>query len=185
MIEIPDGDYLSGDAKKSVHVNKFSIDMHEVTNAQFQAVNKDFKIPDKKEKHPVAEVSYFDAEAYCKAVGKRLPTFNEWEKAARGADGRTYPWGNKFDTAKANTIESELNSSTPVGKYPAGKSPYGAMDMAGNVYEWVDAWDGNEKKYRIALGGSYFDDSEKAKTWVTLRSIPDDIHEYVGFRCAK
>lgn len=185
MIEIPEGDYKSGPSKKTVKVQKFSIDTNEVTNAQYKEVVKEFEIPAGKEKHPVAEISYFDAEAYCKAVGKRLPTFNEWEKAARGTDGRNYPWGDNFEKGRANTLEAGKNGSDPVGSYPKGKSAYGVMDMAGNLWEWVDAWDSAEKKYRLSMGGSYFDDEGMAKVYAVLKSIPDDQHEYVGFRCAK
>lgn len=185
MVDIPEGDYKSGPSKKTVKVNKFSIDINEVTNAEYKEVVKDFAIPAGKEKHPIAEISYFDAEAYCKAVGKRLPTLNEWEKAARGTDGRDYPWGNKFDPANANTLDSEKNGSTPVGSFAKGKSPYGIMDMAGNLWEWVDAWESSDKKYRLSMGGSYFDDSDMAKVYSELKAIPDDQHEYVGFRCAK
>lgn len=185
MVDVPEGDYKSGPGKKVVNVKKFSIDTYEVTNAQYKEINKGFEIPAGKEKHPVAEISWFDAEAYCKAVGKRLPTFSEWEKAARGTDGREFPWGNKFDPAKANTLDSEKNGSVAVGSLSKGVSPYGAMDMAGNLWEWIDAWDAGEKKYRLSMGGSYFDDADKAKVYSFLKSIPDDQHEYVGFRCAK
>ncbi|MBI5636669.1 MAG: SUMF1/EgtB/PvdO family nonheme iron enzyme [Nitrospinae bacterium] len=185
MVEIPAGDYKSGPSKKTVKVEKFSIDTNEVTNAQYKEFRKEFEIPAGKEKHPVAEISYFDAEAYCKAVGKRLPTRNEWEKAARGTDDREYPWGSKFEKGKANTLESEKNGTTPVGSYPKGASQYGVMDMAGNLWEWVDAWDSGEKKYRIAMGGSYFEDGDMSKVYTELKSIPDDQHEYMGFRCAK
>jgi len=185
MIEIPEGSFQAGPEKKSVDVKKFSIDKFEVTSEQYKSFKKELAIPAGKEKLPVSEVSYFDAEAYCKSLGKRLPTLFEWEKAARGTDGRDYPWGNKFDAGKANTIESDKNSSVPVGSYEKGKSPYGVMDMAGNVWEWVDAWDSTDKRYRLSLGGSYFDDAEHARVYEALKSIPDDMHEYVGFRCAK
>lgn len=185
MVDIPEGDYKSGPSKKTVKVNKFSIDVNEVTNEQYKEVVKDFAIPAGKEKHPIAEISYFEAEAYCKAVGKRLPTLNEWEKAARGTDGREYPWGNKFDPAKANTLDAGKNGTTPVGSYSNGQSPYGVMDMAGSLWEWVDAWDSADKKYRLSMGGSYFDDADMAKVYSELKAIPDDQHEYVGFRCAK
>ncbi len=187
MVDVPEGNFQSGTSKKTVtaNVGKFSIDKFEVTNAQYHTFKKEFNVPAGKEKNPVGEISYFEAEAYCKSVGKRLPTRNEWEKAARGTDGRLYPWGNKFDPTKANTVESEKGGSTPVGSFEKGKSPYGAMDMAGNVWEWVDEWEGADKKYRLALGGSYFDDAENASVVSILKSIPDDMHEYVGFRCAK
>jgi formylglycine-generating enzyme required for sulfatase activity len=90
--------------------------------------------------HPVVQVSYNDAWVYAHWAGKRLPTEAEWEKASRGTDGRLYPWGNEWDVAKVNSWELGPHTTTPVGSYPGGVSPYGAYDMVGNVWEWVADW---------------------------------------------
>lgn len=185
MVNIPDGDFLSGPNKAKVSVKAFEIDKFEVTNAQYKEVDKDFQIPAGKENNPATDVNYFDAEAYCKSVGKRLPTSAEWEKAARGGDGRVFPWGNKSDPGKANVLESGKGASVPVGQYKDGGSSYGVMDMSGNVWEWVDAYADAEKQYRVLMGGSFFDEMGNSTSYSRIRSIPDDTHEYYGFRCAK
>ena len=89
---------------------------------------------------PVVNVSWYEAEAFAKYIGKRLPTEAEWEKAARGTDGREYPWGNEFDKTKLNCAESRIERPTPVVKYLEGRSKYGCFDMAGNVWEWAVDW---------------------------------------------
>jgi formylglycine-generating enzyme required for sulfatase activity len=184
MVLIKGGKFLFGEDKKKAEVGDFYIDKYEVTNAQYKKFKSEHTFPAGKEDFPVSEVSYFDAEDYCKSLGKRLPKAEEWEKAARGTDGRTYPWGDKFESKNVNSSEAGKNAPIKVGSFEKGKSPNGAYDMSGNVSEWTDSWDA-KKQYRMTRGGSYFDGADLVKTTSTLMSIPDDVHEYIGFRCVK
>ena len=155
MVNIPAGDFQFGTDNENVWLDEYAIGKYPITNQEYKAFTDatgyqtpvhwvDGKIPEGKENHPVVNVNYYDAQAYCKWLSKitgetyRLPTEEEWEKAARGADGRRYPWGNEWNSNLANTVESGIGDTTPVGKYsPNGDSPYGVADMVGNVWEWT------------------------------------------------
>ena len=137
-----------------------------------------------RERHPVIYVSWHGAEAYAMWAGKRLPSEEEWEKAARGTEGAKYPWGNEFDSSLCNTRESGIGGTSQVDKFPEGRSPYGCLDMAGNVWEWTDSWFGKKEKYRVLRGGSWDD------TWYTARCAYRDwnnpgYRDDDGFRCAR
>ena len=144
--------------------------------------------------HPVVMVSWNDAAAYADWAGKRLPTEVKWEKAARGAQGWLWPWGNEWDERKANTIEAGTHSITPVGSYPAGASSYGCLDMAGNVWEWMADWlkayPGSDymdkdlgEKYKVLRGGSWNGYGDVTRCAFRVRFDPSNRGNDIGFRC--
>ncbi len=190
MVLVEAGKFKFGDEDEDtleiIDKKAFYIDIYEVTNDEYKKFKKDHKFPSAKAKHPVTTVSWHEAHTYCKALGKRLPTEEEWEKAARGTDGKAYPWGEDFDSGKVNSREAAVSDTTPVGKYEAGKSFYGVYDMSGNVREWTDSWfDDDNRIYKVVKGGGYIDDEETIYTFTIRKSIPEDGKAYIGFRCAK
>jgi sulfatase modifying factor 1 len=262
MVLIPAGEFLMGSPQGSIgfsderpqrkiFLSAFWIDLREVSNRDYQKfvretnhrppAHEDPAVtlwenrapPPGAENHPVVNVSWHDATAHCRWTGKRLPTEAEWEKAARGTDGRTYPWGNTWDLTLANsasywarrTIEFQdaLEWRTfwlegegarivqrhgikgevltlPVGTFPGGASPYGLLDMAGNVSEWVaDSY--NPYYYvnsplsdppgpdptilTVVRGGSWLKPATSLRTSDRDFGEPDARLSGVGFRCAK
>jgi formylglycine-generating enzyme required for sulfatase activity len=160
---------------------------------------KKLRVPIADDDFPMADVSYIEAEAYCKSIGKRLPTEEEWEKAARGIDGRTWPWGNKFESGIANTVESKENGTVQGGSFLGDVSPYGVYDMAGNLMEWTsssyEAYPGSRlerpqfgKGYKVMKGGTWsapsIPFSRAAHRHPVMPTENNHSHRY-GFRCAK
>ena len=135
---------------------------------------------------PVVNVSWVYAKAYCDWAHVRLPTEVEWERAARGAEGREYPWGNeKPDPDRANYADSKLERVSPVGLFPQGSTPDGIADLAGNVWEWCADWYDASEKYRVLRGGSCWNDSDDVRPSVRYGFRPVAGFDYVGFRCAR
>jgi hypothetical protein len=133
--------------------------------------------------HPVVGVSYFEAEAYAKWAGKRLPTEREWEKAARGEVGREYPWGEGFNKNRCNSSGVANGHTTPVTWYPKGVSPYGCYDMAGNVWEWCADWYDEEKKgSRVIRGGSWRSKPENLRSSYRDWFLAVRRTNYIGIR---
>jgi len=189
MVVIPAGKFIFGKPgeTKEISLPAYSIDKYEVTNKQFAKFNLDHKYGKGGDNYPVTMISLVEASDHCAALDKRLPTEQEWEKAARGTDGRTYPWGNKFDkirciTKESAAVEGQPALIAPVGSCENGQSPYGAEDMAGNVWEWTSSYN---DRYSVLKGGSFFEDQVSSTTFNSLLSIPDDAKDYVGFRCVK
>lgn len=225
MVLIPAGEFIMGSDNRlpdegpqhKVTLKAYWMDVYEVTNQQYKkfidttdrrspAHFRNRAYPPGKEHHPVTEVTWYDAEAYCAWAGKRLPTDEEWEKAARGADGRMFPWGNEFDLNKANTpmrwakLKQE-GGTLPVGSFPGGASPYGLYDMSGNVWEWTASWyqayPGNThpsesygEEYKTLKGGSWWDCSFyqcgiSAPAFNRAFFLRGTHNKSFGFRCAK
>jgi formylglycine-generating enzyme required for sulfatase activity len=194
VVTIPAGEFLMGDGKRKVQVYAFQIDKYPVTNAQYQRFVaatgcqppghwEGGRYPADKALHPVVYVSWYDATAYAKWAGKRLPTEEEWEKAARSTDGRTYPWGDQEPTPDLCNFGRNEGGTTPVGKYsPRGDSPYGCADMAGNIWEWTASGYGGG--YKVLRGGGWSYDCNNARVAFRSRVEPDSRLNSVGFRCA-
>lgn len=239
---IPAGEYLMGSAdtdgsadpgekpQHTVYLDTFWIDQTEVSNAMYKlCVNAAVCRPPLNlssnsrnsyynnslyKNFPVIWVSWDDANKYCTWVGRRLPTEAEWEKAARGTDGRIFPWGNgsvagnllnfcdvncPLSGGKDSSIDDRFNDTAPVGSYPDGASPYGVFDLAGNVWEWVADWFSgdyyansplsnptgpNSGQGRVLRGGSWYNDAGSARSAHRNGFDPSERTDRFGFRCA-
>lgn len=216
MVYVPAGLFLMGSDSSTVdegplqsrYVGAFYLDKYEVTNQAFKGFVDatghapppqwaDGSYADGEDRFPVVGVSWYDAQAYASWAGKRLPTEAEWEKAARGDDGRVYPWGDEFVAGWLNVKgKGDVHEqAAPVGSFPDGVSPYGAYEMAGNVEEWTADWfdryPGNVapdptygQQYRVIRGGAWINYDGNTRVFNRSRYYPSDTSLLIGFRCA-
>ena len=216
MICVPAGAFIMGNERlfnagpaHQVYLDSFYIDQCEVTVAQYRAFVRAAgrNMPPKpswgwKDDHPIIKVNWSEAGAYCAWAGKRLPTEAEWEKAARGTDGQAYPWAGDFPEDRANLMGAQDGYATtaPVGRFPKGRSAYGVVDMAGNVWEWCADW--YEAEYyahspahnpkgpargqtHVFRGGAWNNTLYVLQTANRGHAPPDFRDNSIGFRCAK
>jgi formylglycine-generating enzyme required for sulfatase activity len=228
MVFVPAGNFLMGSVEgegmdnerpqHTVFLDDFWIDQTEVTNAEYKmcvgagsctlplksvSTTRDSYYNSRLfEDYPVIYVVWDQADGYCQWAGKRLPTEAEWEKAARGTDGRIYPWGNQPPASNYLNYEKSTGDTTAVGSFPAGVSPYGALDMAGNVWEWVADWLGagyyrsqndwnnpigpSSGETRVLRGGSVVNSSLNIVRSATRGAgKPNLAFDLIGFPCAR
>jgi formylglycine-generating enzyme required for sulfatase activity len=225
MVLVPAGTFLRGSPEdvglddehpqRAIELDAFHIDATEVTQAAYgKCVDAGTCAaptckkgrdagwdPVARSRYPVVCVDWSEARAFCAFVGKRLPTEAEWEKAARGAEGAIYPWGNAEPTCElANYADCDKGGPEPVGSYPKNRSPYGALDMAGNVWEWVADWHLSayynaspaknpegpvEGKHKVVRGGSFKFSIDLLTSAERTYDDPTVRYEHIGIRCAK
>ena len=230
-VEIPAGEFWMGSEKgyddekpqHKLYLEYYRISKVPVTNTQYHLFTKDAghqapehweedRPPKNLESHPVVNVSWYDAMAYCAWLSGKtdksinLPSEAEWEKAARGdRDKREYPWGNNFEATRCNNYKLGLGTTTPVGIFPDGASPYSCLDMAGNVWEWTRSLWGKDIKYpefkypynpedgrenlkapkeirRVLRGGAFRSSSDYVRGAFRFRGGPGYWHYHRGFR---
>jgi formylglycine-generating enzyme required for sulfatase activity len=204
--------YQDEHPQRTATLPTYFIDQYEVTNTQYKKFIDAMKrrppstwqgatYPPGQDLYPVANVSWYEAQDFCNWAGKRLPAEAEWEKAARGTDGRTWPWGNEFSEKKANTGPAGIGGPRPVGSFSGDRSPYGVYDLAGNVREWTASWyqayPGNSyssqefgEQFKVVRGDSWGEGGHYylphfSRASFRLNVPPEERYEFIGFRCAK
>lgn len=220
LIYVPAGEFQMGSSDSDpdadaderpqhrVFLDGYWIDRTEVTNAMYQKCVQDGKCSEPAHSrryaqgayadHPAVGISWSQAVEYCSWAGRRLPTEAEWEKAARGVDGRLYPWGDAAPNAERLNFGHLVDDTAAAGSYPSGASPYGVLDMSGNVWEWVaDGYDetyysvspyqnppgGTSVNRRVLRGGSWNNQAHNVRAANRFWAFPGR-NDMDGFRCA-
>ncbi len=220
-IFIPAGTFLMGSGDEQAlslekpqrlfYLDAYWIDQVPVTNAMYRQcmqagvcrqpalLYQDFEDP-QYDDYPMVYVTWDAADEYCRWVGGKLPGEAQWEKAARGTDGRAYPWGDQKPDVYLLNFNNNIGTTSKVGSYPDGASPYGVLDMAGNVREWVDDWfsenflseapDENpsgppEGIYKVLKSGAYSDGRDIVRSTTRIMHVPDSPGLNRGFRCVR
>ena len=196
---VPEGEFLYGNDKQRLSLSAFYMDKFEVSTAQYAKFMAATGAKEPKywptsglvshDQKPVVGVSWSEADAYCRYYHKRLPTEQEWEKAMRGTDGRIYPWGNEEPTGRHVNSNKITNDSNDHGSLirawflDGGKSPYGVLDRAGNVWEWTSS--DYDRGQKVLRGGSWFYQAFYWGSTDRLAGTPDSRDSDFGFRCAQ
>ncbi len=192
MAHVPGGTFLFSKKRVEVDLAEFWIDTFPVTNGDYEEFVTEFKqkaprhwpasgLTDELRDQPVVRLTYKEAATYAKLMKKALPTPAQFEKAARGTDGRKYPWGEEIRGRAANTKESGIGELTSVDAFAAGKSPCGWYDMAGNVMHWTRGWYNEAEKTRIVMGSSYM--HYLGATFWIHEEAGNKRRDYLGLRC--
>lgn len=221
MVFVPAGEFEMGTALSdlrsdadegplhTIYLDEYWIDRTEVTNAMYnlciaagdctEPAQSQYYLQSEYADHPIIGVSWDQARIYCGWAGRRLPSEAEWEKAARGTDGRLYPWGDSSPAGDLANFNQLVNLTTPVGTYPKGASPYGALDMAGNAWEWtLDGYDPgfysispaqnplseSPVNRRVLRGGNWDSNAEGIRSANRFWAYPGR-NDTDGFRCAQ
>ena len=217
LVCVPAGEFLMGSTgadlsaapnekpQHTVYLDAYWMDQTEVTNAMYRKCVNAGKCNSRDtsggDNYPQVYVDWMDAKTYCEWVGRQLPSEAQWEKAARGTDGRLYPWGNNIPNATLTNVEAQVGKTIAVGSYPTGASPYNVLDMAGNVLEWVVDWYSEtvyqnqsawhnptgpvDGIYRVIRGGFWYFSTEGLRSAFRWKDLPISPNTFLGFRCAR
>lgn len=201
MMLVVAGEFLYGDNNERMSLPAFYMDKYEVTVSRYASFlqtsgrrqpeywNQMSQVSE--DRRPVVGVDWYDAYTYCHQYGKRLPTEQEWEKAARGTDGRMYPWGNdepsdryaNYGKEWAGNLDYYIERLMAIGSYEDGKSPFGIYDLAGNVWEWTIS--GYEQRVKQVRGGSWHDGPRNIRSATRNVVEPSFRGSINGFRCVQ